>query len=156
MNKLLLALLLSISASATAGDVTYVGNGRYTCTGSNCESLNAIKSGGRYENVNPTGRSELNDSTRDFIEEQDSKREMEKYRYQLRSESEELRREAAEEANYRAKQRLESEAVLAQSRAEVAELEAASERRENERMRLHKLEVKELERQQRLRKKKKQ
>jgi len=131
MNKLLLALLL-LSVNATAGDVTYVGNGRYSCTGSNCESFNEIKNGGRYENVNPSGYSELNNSTRDFIEEQDSKREMEKYRYQIRSESEELRREAAEEANYRAKQRLEAEANIARMRAEDEAMLAESERRFNE------------------------
>jgi hypothetical protein len=98
MNKLLLALFLSLSANAFAGDVTYVGGGRHSCSGSDCESFNAIKNSGRYENVNPSGSTSVNDSTRDFIEDYDRRQKMEKYRNQLRSESEARRRRAEMDA----------------------------------------------------------
>lgn len=113
MNKLLLALLLTLSVNAFADDVTYVGGGRYSCSGSDCERFNAIKNSGRYENVNPSGSTPLNDSTRDFIEEQDRKREMERYRGQLRSESDARERErVAKERGNRPITKEEAEANL--------------------------------------------
>lgn len=123
MNKLLLALLLSLSANAFAGDVTYVGGGRYSCSGSNCESFNAIKNSGRYENVNPSGSTPSNDSTRDFIEEQERKREMERYRYQLRSEAEARERARVEkERGDRPITKAEAEADIEASMKRIREL----------------------------------
>lgn len=133
MNKLLLALLL-LSVNAAAGDVTYVGNGRYSCTGSNCESFNAIKNSGRYENVNPSGSTSVNDSTRDFIEDYDRKQEMEKYRNQLRSESEARERaRVKKERGNRPITKAEAEADLEEIRARfkriAEEAEAAANKR---------------------------
>lgn len=49
MNKILLAALILVSLQIEAKEITYVGDGRYTCRGSNCEEFNREQKQRNYD-----------------------------------------------------------------------------------------------------------